>query len=185
MVRFIITTEAVKYNSLILFTFQYGQIYYKQLTIQSRDLNSIYIPIWLDLLYAQAVNIQTLQTNLHSNMVRFIIRQKGTSPSVPLSFTFQYGQIYYECLSISSISSHAFTFQYGQIYYVHYLYASAHKSIIYIPIWLDLLLAVEALNTINALAFTFQYGQIYYYQKQLNNTQMQRDLHSNMVRFII
>ena len=29
--------------------------------------------------------------NLHSNMVRFIIRQKGTSPSIPLTFTFQYG----------------------------------------------------------------------------------------------
>ena len=33
----------------------------------------IYIPIWLDLLYAQAQNYQPQPTNLHSNMVRFII----------------------------------------------------------------------------------------------------------------
>ena len=73
----------------------------------------IYIPIWLDLLFRRLFFLPFVihylhsnmvrfiikdkqqeiidSLNLHSNMVRFIIRQKGTSPSIPLTFTFQYG----------------------------------------------------------------------------------------------
>ena len=33
--------------------------------------------------------------------------------------------------------------------------------------------------------FTFQYGQIYYENKNIENENLTKDLHSNMVRFII
>ena len=32
------------------FTFQYGQIYYIAATVEQQDVTNIYIPIWLDLL---------------------------------------------------------------------------------------------------------------------------------------
>ena len=34
------------------FTFQYGQIYYTNISCVFNNTNAIYIPIWLDLLYA-------------------------------------------------------------------------------------------------------------------------------------
>ena len=118
MVRFIIAYGVRGLSQLSAFTFQYGQIYYAKI-YKSKELGyRIYIPIWLDLLSSKLINIKYIQEiftfqygqiyylqqqqiyklhkfHLHSNMVRFIIRQKGTSPSVPLTFTFQYGQIYY------------------------------------------------------------------------------------------
>ena len=36
----------------------------------------IYIPIWLDLLYNRVIDRIVDSNNLHSNMVRFIIRVK-------------------------------------------------------------------------------------------------------------
>ena len=74
----------------------------------------IYIPIWLDLLYIlynfssnnthdlhsnmvrfimkSGKNLQdALQLNLHSNMVRFIIGREAGKTFKQLSFTFQYG----------------------------------------------------------------------------------------------
>ena len=51
----------------------------------------IYIPIWLDLLYAQVLKSQYRQTNLHSNMVRFIIRDWHDYELDQRLFTFQYG----------------------------------------------------------------------------------------------
>ena len=78
-----------------------------------------------------------------------------------------------------------FTFQYGQIYYVFYYLLLRRISLIYIPIWLDLLLIkqffviilenylhsnmVRFIMTLNYVIekakekFTFQYGQIYYF----------------------
>ena len=81
-----------------------------------------------------------LESDLHSNMVRFIILVDLHISSRPYTFTFQYGQIYY-------------------FYFLFYIFWQRR---IYIPIWLDLLY--------NAL-------------RELE--QQNKDLHSNMVRFII
>ena len=53
-----------------IFTFQYGQIYYRR----RRRRRRIYIPIWLDLLYSMFQSKLPFCFNLHSNMVRFIIK---------------------------------------------------------------------------------------------------------------
>ena len=105
------------------FTFQYGQIYYDFLEDYAEEIEYIYIPIWLDLLYQQDLNRQIMERDLHSNMVRFIIQKKRPHYHMILLFTFQYGQIYYskETPSLS------------------------YDIIIYIPIWLDLLFKRNAL----------------------------------------
>ena len=51
----------------------------------------IYIPIWLDLLCRRNDTKTIKSTNLHSNMVRFIIFQKWKEDFVFELFTFQYG----------------------------------------------------------------------------------------------
>ena len=56
------------------FTFQYGQIYYAGIRDDEFLSAHIYIPIWLDLLYIDIINFKRLEDNLHSNMVRFIIK---------------------------------------------------------------------------------------------------------------
>ena len=74
MVRFIIY---IAYDEIVFskkFTFQYGQIYYKE-----RLGNCL-------------KNIK----DLHSNMVRFIIPMESTITKMESKFTFQYGQIYYD-----------------------------------------------------------------------------------------
>ena len=73
MVRFIIDTSADAYNHRIIFTFQYGQIYYLS---------------YFHLIYP-------LELHLHSNMVRFIIEFDKNLTINSMIFTFQYGQIYY------------------------------------------------------------------------------------------
>ena len=57
---------------------------------------AIYIPIWLDLLYTNQKTLTELENNLHSNMVRFIIKMEDMNTIITAIFTFQYGQIYYE-----------------------------------------------------------------------------------------
>ena len=52
---------------------------------------SIYIPIWLDLLYKEMAERQFAYTNLHSNMVRFIIPLDVQYERMRTAFTFQYG----------------------------------------------------------------------------------------------
>ena len=101
----------------------------------------------------------------------------------------------------------AFTFQYGQIYYDIHAFFVPTRLLIYIPIWLDLLLAIDPATAGLITSFTFQYGQIYYGSNQmwedldisiyipiwldllLNiywlESMAQNNLHSNMVRFII
>ena len=37
---------------------------------------SIYIPIWLDLLYGLLIQVLIPMVNLHSNMVRFIMKKR-------------------------------------------------------------------------------------------------------------
>ena len=61
------------------------------ITSTSQTFSTIYIPIWLDLLYKHGQLVQVLILNLHSNMVRFIILiEKGHYSIIP-EFTFQYG----------------------------------------------------------------------------------------------
>ena len=79
-----------------LFTFHYGQIYYpSSRSVVSRQ-PSIYIPLWLDLLYISYISLATNSLNLHSTMVRFIIWKKLYTTSKEIIFTFHYGQIYYK-----------------------------------------------------------------------------------------
>ena len=66
------SNEALQYP-IILFTFQYGQIYYYDAKEMLKYKDSIYIPIWLDLLLDYYMKEYNLNQNLHSNMVRFII----------------------------------------------------------------------------------------------------------------
>ena len=143
MVRFIIDKAAQEIQKMYGFTFQYGQIYYCNTKKRSRSSSSIYIPIWLDLLFVVYI---------------FYVFYKNL-------FTFQYGQIYYSSLiiSISFASNYLhsnmvrfiinwtearffsikeFTFQYGQIYYHISNSFSLFVLIIYIPIWLDLLFSL-------------------------------------------
>ena len=95
MVRFIICAEAGAKGNLHAFTFQYGQIYYFEYQHALMTIKEIYIPIWLDLLFAyNSVSIQR-QSDLHSNMVRFIINDTNEMNEEDKAFTFQYGQIYY------------------------------------------------------------------------------------------
>ena len=128
-----------------------------------RVLARIYIPIWLDLLFPLFFKPQFANPDLHSNMVRFIIITSPGIKSSEYTFTFQYGQIYYDAGGAdlikanyylhsnmvrfiisetvpSSFSVQTFTFQYGQIYYWKPSWRRSRRYVIYIPIWLDLLL---------------------------------------------
>ena len=73
MVRFIIRTQFLCWHKNIVFTFQYGQIYYVSFTYSFTNKPKIYIPIWLDLLLDKILS--------------------GVGHNT--KFTFQYGQIYY------------------------------------------------------------------------------------------
>ena len=120
MVRFIITNISISKLKMSPFTFQYGQIYY---ILQRRRLFSnmfIYIPIWLDLLSNRLLQASIRLYHLHSNMVRFIIKEREEEIKAKAKFTFQYGQIYYK-QQIKQQKDH---------------------NSIYIPIWLDLLYAL-------------------------------------------
>ena len=50
MVRFIMHEDADFVGEFLIFTFQYGQIYYKKYWKSLDKEKAIYIPIWLDLL---------------------------------------------------------------------------------------------------------------------------------------
>ena len=162
MVRFIIYKKMNNKNLFILFTFHYGQIYYRYIDACETYLNrftfhygqiyycsrsyiclvyiTVYIPLWLDLLsYILVDNIKS-PLGLHSTMVRFIIYFSARFLKSNQRFTFHYGQIYYEKQKLD--------IKYG--------------NHVYIPLWLDLLLSM--LKGIFA------------------NTE---GLHSTMVRFIM
>ena len=55
-----------------------------------RDLK-IYIPIWLDLLCFYHIPRLMGHKYLHSNMVRFIIKNADKKDNTVTEFTFQYG----------------------------------------------------------------------------------------------
>ena len=52
---------------------------------------NIYIPIWLDLLFGRFQQMHPHFLNLHSNMVRFIIKKYEYLITDSDGFTFQYG----------------------------------------------------------------------------------------------
>ena len=98
--------------------------------------NGIYIPIWLDLLLAIYIIKLLKLSNLHSNMVRFIIHTTRA-----------------ECLRILYLHS-------NMVRFIIFLRDTEiiYLTTIYIPIWLDLL-SEEVLAAFGvAPAFTFQYG---------------------------
>ena len=162
MVRFIIIHINKQQNMSKKFTFQYGQIYYRFLSVFYFVKYQIYIPIWLDLLCILGILFLLMLLHLHSNMVRFIMKQSELHVRQNSRFTFQYGQIYYyslsllthileiylhsnmvrfiiSCYGVNSMYCLQFTFQYGQIYYRFLSVFYFVKYQIYIPIWLDLL----------------------------------------------
>ena len=95
MVRFIMTLIHTADTMPVLFTFQYGQIYYDKIFDIETNARLIYIPIWLDLLCECDKDYLQKYFYLHSNMVRFIIYDEMREKQSYISFTFQYGQIYY------------------------------------------------------------------------------------------
>ena len=99
MVRFIIETSTTEPLGTMGFTFQYGQIYYCVSLRKPVSEDNIYIPIWLDLLSAFTSAIAGVYCHLHSNMVRFIIKDFPYQFDKIPEFTFQYGQIYYNNIS--------------------------------------------------------------------------------------
>ena len=117
MVRFIIVRNQTYTLEEVLFTFHYGQIYYRLQNHEENCKTNIYIPLWLDLLSIRKTKTIRKRMYLHSTMVRFIIDPKYFRNDATLQFTFHYGQIYY-----------------GK------RMGKFHGSIaIYIPLWLDLL----------------------------------------------
>ena len=75
MVRFIIQKFNFNFKLVKRFTFHYGQIYYFFIGGEVERDASIYIPLWLDLLCDLVRAILLQNRNLHSTMVRFIIRE--------------------------------------------------------------------------------------------------------------
>ena len=143
MVRFIILLLSRTRTYLYRFRFQYGQIYYRRTTSIRSHNNRIYIPIWLDLLLEGITSPQELLENLHSNMVRFIIRLKFRLILKPNSI---YIPIWLDLL---------FIFMLNEVPPIRYLHSNMVRFImqflvyhnnkvdaIYIPIWLDLLLGM-------------------------------------------
>ena len=55
------------------------------------QLEKIYIPIWLDLLFHAKQVLEIRCNDLHSNMVRFIILLLALIRKFFILFTFQYG----------------------------------------------------------------------------------------------
>ena len=117
MVRFIIFYNNLVILMLLLFTFHYGQIYYRCCSIYACIWIAIYIPLWLDLLFVTPLSLE----------VGFLL------------FTFHYGQIYYDYvvryiiinffiyiplwldllfadIHVTTREVQIFTFHYGQIY---------------------------------------------------------------------
>ena len=163
MVRFIIYLSFVLFLLYLLFTFQYGQIYYKVPESHFKSTERIYIPIWLDLLLLESPLVRPIVVYLHSNMVRFIIIGIPIGSPNSCLFTFQYGQIYYKTILQQGFHSN------------NYLHSNMVRFIIFSPPPLSvyvlhlhsnmvrfIIMMKIALNTIYR-EFTFQYGQIYYF----------------------
>ena len=140
MVRFIILKPKSPVRLRHTFTFQYGQIYYLYFSLLSISLIAIYIPIWLDLLSTMNMGdlvpisiyipiwldllqkvkkqIKLCILNLHSNMVRFIIKsQMIVQKDVNLIYIPIWLDLLLMNLTTKKTKKKEFTFQYGQIYY--------------------------------------------------------------------
>ena len=102
---------------MLTFTFQYGQIYYREVAFLKVSRGKFTFQYGQIYYRNNDQAIPSNKNNLHSNMVRFIIIKP---------------EKYY-------IESFKFTFQYGQIYYTNISNIFDLIDAIYIPIWLDLL----------------------------------------------
>ena len=207
MVRFIIPVDAPPVASAARFTFQYGQIYYRRAKHGRKSNRSIYIPIWLDLLYDYSLICLGVLNNLHSNMVRFIMIYIICQVRLYISFTFQYGQIYYFCIlelfipvfliyipiwldllldkllldlvCLFDLHSNMVRFIIESI-----LNQLEEPGSIYIPIWLDLLFLLLVLSLLNLQIYIPIWLDLLYLLLIDLRLSMSH-LHSNMVRFII
>ena len=91
MVRFIILSGYEEYTSEVPI---YIPIWLDLLYARARVpifLFCIYIPIWLDLLLSVSAGSLGTYKDLHSNMVRFIINSLSPKGLTRYKFTFQYG----------------------------------------------------------------------------------------------
>ena len=121
------------------FTFQYGQIYYPISTASNILGTLIYIPIWLDLLLINFSFLDKNNYDLHSNMVRFIILYANKQIMFIANLHSNMVRFIISGIKVSGATNMEFTFQYGQIYYNCQVEMVAPRNLIYIPIWLDLL----------------------------------------------
>ena len=185
MVRFIMRVQKSYARLTFRFTFQYGQIYYRRISKKSFSRCIIYIPIWLDLLQLTKFLSSLMTTDLHSNMVRFIIKLSLYLLSLLRDLHSNMVRFIILQDERKTMKVPRFTFQYGQIYYKSLISSVVINDEIYIPIWLDLLYTY--INIIEDILkkFTFQYGQIYYLKLVKEQREAGFYLHSNMVRFII
>ena len=147
---------------------------------------AIYIPIWLDLLFSINRCVLFRTKNLHSNMVRFIIRFFYSSNDRIDNLHSNMVRFIMTTANNNPATNYKFTFQYGQIYYSLRRSGQRYDDEIYIPIWLDLLyesderrarrlydlhsnmvrfiIQPNELTETGIRIFTFQYGQIYYFR---------------------
>ena len=153
MVRFIINFFLRFLKCLSIFTFQYGQIYYKSILNNLQEPGSIYIPIWLDLLYIQHSQIRIYKNHLHSNMVRFIILVSDFMGRKLDNLHSNMVRFIIDANSNSPKVESKFTFQYGQIYYPIYINFLTYYIYIYIPIWLDLLFYSKNKETLSCYIY--------------------------------
>ena len=163
MVRFIIFSTGARQAYINPFTFQYGQIYYKNEALDKAVDYLIYIPIWLDLLCCTFELLKSFILHLHSNMVRFIIFK---SMVILRQNNFIYIPIWLDLL---------YSMSRGLYISGQYLHSNMVRFII----------SSEKSQVLNRQEFTFQYGQIYYSNGLLQTSIWVHYLHSNMVRFII
>ena len=123
-----------------IFTFQYGQIYYLQVAflsdLKSENLHSNMVRF----IIRKLIVLVLISPHLHSNMVRFIIKQMEENNARRKRFTFQYGQIYYT-LQVLFLVLSVFDLHSNMVRFI--IFTRNKSSPFHEP-------------------FTFQYGQIYY-----------------------
>ena len=185
MVRFIIKLKLLAIQHARIFTFHYGQIYYRRMILGNKLKKCIYIPLWLDLLYFRKVYalVPNLTFTFHYGQIYYYERAKNNNRRnniyIPLWLDLLYYWIYFllcwqghlhstmvrfiiPLLIKPKVVILPFTFHYGQIYYGGCRTSLSCCCFIYIPLWLDLLYFLGQVPLIHI-----------------------RNLHSTMVRFII
>ena len=140
MVRFIIQLIDGSNIQTPLFTFHYGQIYYKRKSRSRRRTLKIYIPLWLDLLFRFILKLELKMKNLHSTMVRFIIPIRSSRKFIK-----------------SNLHSTMVRFIIFIPIQKKKRRANLHSTMV------RFIMRVQKSNAGLTFRFTFHYGQIYYY----------------------